>query len=69
MKGGDLEFAMLVQMEKVYAGDYVQANKIRTKFMKIMEKIFEEVDYIATPTSRKGPPKSDPQDYICKYRF
>ena len=63
--GGDLKFAMLIQMESVFASDYVQANKIRTKFINIVENLFSKVDFIATPVQRSGAPKSDPMDYQC----
>ena len=61
--GGDLEFGTVVQMNNCFASDYVQANKIRTKFMKIFEEIFEQVDFIATPTTRQGAHKAHPNDY------
>ena len=45
---------MAAMSEQVFGGDYVQANKIRTKFMILMEDLFKKVDLIATPTSQTG---------------
>ena len=58
---------MCVMSEQVFGGDYVQANKIRTKFMIIMAELFKKVDVIATPTQQQGAVKVDENDKYCKF--
>ena len=62
----DHYLAMAFQAEGSYGSDYIQANKIRTKFMCQMEAIFKEVDLVATPTQKCGTVKLQPDDALCK---
>jgi len=62
---GDFRMTMITNLDNVFASDYVQANRIRTKFMKITEILFQKVDLIATPTTREGAMKRYPGDEIC----
>ena len=34
-----------------------------------MENLFTQVDFIATPVTRSGAPKSDPMDYKCNLYY
>jgi len=61
----DYYASMAAQAGTTYGSDFVQANKIRTKFMLQMEEIFEKVDVIATPTSCVGTTKRHPDDQPC----
>ena len=56
-----------IQNGSVLGCDYVIANKIRTKMMKQVEKIFEKVDFIATPTTATGTVRVEANDYQCKF--
>lgn len=58
---------MAIQAESSYGSDYIQANKIRTKFMVQLETIFNQVDLIATPTQRGGTTKVEENDAQCNY--
>ena len=64
---GDFRMTMITNLDNVFASDYVQANRIRTKFMKITEILFQKVDLIATPTTREGAMKRYPGDEICMF--
>ena len=57
---------MMVNLDNVYGSDYVQANRIRTKFMKITELLFQKVDLIATPTTREGAIRRNLGDEVCE---
>ncbi|CBY42082.1 unnamed protein product, partial [Oikopleura dioica] len=48
----DVEMISNIQAQTVRATDYFIANKIRTKFMRIMDDLFSKMDIIATPMSK-----------------
>jgi hypothetical protein len=53
--------------QTVRATDYYIANKIRTKFMRIMDDLFSKMDIIATPMSKATMAEIGPGDHICKF--
>lgn len=62
-----MDLITAIQNGSVLGCDYVIANKIRTKMIKQVEKIFEKVDFIATPTTATGTVRVDANDYQCKF--
>ena len=61
---GDMFVSMAMLTDAVYGSDYVQANRIRTKFMNITARLFENIDVIATPTQRSGATKMHKDDHL-----
>ena len=69
--GKNISLDNAVYINAVLAGvksaDYIMANKIRTKIMKQVKNIFQQFDYIITPTSGTGPTLISPKDHTCKF--
>ena len=47
--------------------DLIKAAKIRTRLIKYMKIIFEEVDFLITPTCGQTPEPIHEGDSICKF--
>ena len=57
---------MMQASSSVKAYQYCMANRLRTKFIEAFEKLFQEVDLIATPANAMGTCKISETDKECK---
>ena len=49
------------------ASDLIKAAKIRTRLIKYMKIIFEDVDFLITPTCGQTPEPIHEGDSVCKF--